>query len=293
MTTSPACLLFLLFATADQNAERYPRADLLIEADELIKTPPVRGPLFLDARSKAKYDEGHIAPATWVDTDAWSKAFDNGRDEKAWIQRFFAPGLTMDFPVVVYGEGISPDAARVWWILRYWGFKDVRLLNGGWRAWKAAGGEIRKNGNGGRIAFKPMEKLDPQAARLATKEQVRQSLPLKEFQIIDTRSKDEYCGTEKRAKRGGAIPGAIHLEWVEVIDKDSQRLKKPEELARLLQDKGIDLKRPVVTYCQSGGRAAVMAFTLELMGAKEVRNYYKSWSEWGNATDTPIEKPKP
>jgi thiosulfate/3-mercaptopyruvate sulfurtransferase len=48
----------------------------------------------------------------------------------------------------------------------------------------------------------------------------------------------------------------------------------------------------MITYCQSGGRAAVLAFGLELMGAKDVRNYYKSWAEWGNAPDTPVEVPK-
>ena len=56
------------------------------------------------------------------------------------------------------------------------------------------------------------------------------------------------------------------------------------------REAGIDPKRPAVTYCLSGGRAAVMAFTLELMGGDKVRNYYRSWAEWGNAENTPIEK---
>jgi thiosulfate/3-mercaptopyruvate sulfurtransferase len=63
-------------------------------------------------------------------------------------------------------------------------------------------------------------------------------------------------------------------------------------LTKLFRDAGIDPARPATTYCQSGGRAAVLAFVVELMGGKEVRNYYRSWSEWGNADDTPIEKPK-
>src|SRR5262249_32147583 len=108
---------------------------------------------------------------------------------------------------------------------------------------------------------------------------------------IDARSEGEYCGETKNAKRGGAIPGAVHLEWSDLIDKKTQKFKSPEELTKLFKDAGIDLKRPTVTYCQSGGRAAVMAFGLELMGARNVRNYYRSWSEWGNDENTPIVKP--
>jgi thiosulfate/3-mercaptopyruvate sulfurtransferase len=52
------------------------------------------------------------------------------------------------------------------------------------------------------------------------------------------------------------------------------------------------VNQPAVTYCQSGGRASVVAFTLELMGGKQVKNYYRSWAEWGNAENTPVAKPK-
>ncbi len=106
------------------------------------------------------------------------------------------------------------------------------------------------------------------------------------------RSESEYCGEANTAKRNGAIPGAVHKEWTEVIDKKTQRFKSPEALAKLFKEAGVDLDRSSVTYCQSGGRAAVMAFTLELMGVKSVRNYYRSWSEWGNEEDTPVEKPR-
>jgi thiosulfate/3-mercaptopyruvate sulfurtransferase len=60
----------------------------------------------------------------------------------------------------------------------------------------------------------------------------------------------------------------------------------------LFKEHEISLKEPSVTYCQSGGRAAVMAFALELMGAGDVRNYYRSWNEWGNDADTPVVTPK-
>ncbi len=108
---------------------------------------------------------------------------------------------------------------------------------------------------------------------------------------MDARSAQEYCGTLETAKRNGAIPGATHLEWSDTVDPTG-RFKSPKELTQLLRRAGIDPVRPTITYCQSGGRAAVMAFVLELMGGKDVRNYYRSWGEWGNAEDTPVSRPK-
>ena len=75
----------------------------------------------------------------------------------------------------------------------------------------------------------------------------------------------------------------------------TKRFKSPSELGQLLEQAGIGLDRPTASHCNGGGRAAVMAFGLELMGAREVRNYYRGWGEWGNADHTPIvvpEKPK-
>jgi thiosulfate/3-mercaptopyruvate sulfurtransferase len=111
---------------------------------------------------------------------------------------------------------------------------------------------------------------------------------------VDARSEKEFCGVEKLSnKRGGAVPGARQLEWSDLIDKETHRFKPMTDLRKLFEQAGIVLDKPTTTYCQSGGRASVMAFGLELMGAKDVRNYYASWSEWGNADDTPITPGQP
>ena len=89
-------------------------------------------------------------------------------------------------------------------------------------------------------------------------------------------------------KRAGSIPGAKQLEWIDLIDKETRRFKSAAELRKLFKQAGIVLNKPTATYCQSGGRASVMAFSLGLMGAKDVSNYYPSWNEWGNAGDTPV-----
>jgi thiosulfate/3-mercaptopyruvate sulfurtransferase len=91
-----------------------------------------------------------------------------------------------------------------------------------------------------------------------------------------------------RNKRPGAIPGAKQLEWVDLIDKKTNRFKTADKLRLLFASARINLDRPTATHCQSGGRASVMAFGLELMGSKDVSNYYPSWAEWSSATDTPV-----
>jgi thiosulfate/3-mercaptopyruvate sulfurtransferase len=126
---------------------------------------------------------------------------------------------------------------------------------------------------------------------LAEKKDVQAILEDQSSQILDARSDAEYCGSTGGATRKGHIPGAVALEWSDLLTPD-KKFKSADELKKLFAERKVDLDKPAVTYCQSGGRAAVLAFALELMGAKHVRNYYKSWAEWGNAGDTPVELPK-
>ena len=277
--TSSLLVLGLLSVSPARADERYPRGDLLIEAAELARATDVR---LLDARSRAKYDAGHLPGAVWLDHDAWSKKFAASQDPKTWADVIGQLGLTADAKIVVYDDSLQKSAARAWWILRYFGARDVRLLNGGMKAWP---GPLAKEPTTLPPAtFQPTVVRD----RFADKAKVDDILRDKSAQIIDTRSDAEFCGDEKHAKRGGAIPGAIHLEWTEALDPTTQRFKSPDELRKILKDAGIDAAKPAVAHCQTGGRASVMAFTLELMGMRGVRNYYRGWSEWGNDDATAI-----
>jgi thiosulfate/3-mercaptopyruvate sulfurtransferase len=189
--------------------------------------------------------------------------------------------------VVVYDDNSFNDAARVWWILRYWGVDDARLLNGNWKTWKNRGlaVETAKPQLVAPVAFVATAR----SKRLATKELLLASLNDHSLQIVDARSMGEFCGTDKKKnKRAGAIPGAKHLEWIDLIDKETQRFKSPDQLRKIFAKAEISLDRPTATHCQSGGRASVMVFGMELMGAGDVANYYASWGEWGNAADTPV-----
>ncbi len=272
-------------------ADPYPRPELLAEAADVAKSGAKA--VVLDARPRAEYDAGHVTGAHRVDAAGWAKLFGHGGDAEAWGKRVGAFGITAGSKVVVYGAGDASDAARVWWILRYWGVDDVRLLNGGWAAWRAAGLPVAAGENPHPPTPVPFDGK-PRPARLATKAQILKSLEVGGLQVVDARSEGEYCGTAKyENKRAGSIPGAKHLEWTELLDKSTHKFKPAGELKTLFDAAGIDLAKPTAAHCQSGGRSSVMAFALELMGAKDVGNYHPSWAEWGAAADTPAVPGKP
>ena len=265
-------------------ADAYPNPKMLVEVEALGKLDP-KTTRVLDARDAKSYTAGHVPGAVWVDAAAWGK--DVGTKDAGWPNRLASVGLAAETTAVVYATD-PRDAARVWWILKLAGASDARILDGGWPAWQAAKGKVETKAN---VVTVDPAKLTESSGRLATKKDVLSILDDKSAQILDARSDGEFCGDTKSTKRSGHIPGATRLEWTDLLAPD-QKFKSPSELKALFAEKKIDLDRPSVTYCQSGGRAAVLAFGLELMGAKSVRNYYKSWSEWGNAEDTPIHVPK-
>lgn len=286
-----AVTVYSLMSNGMPAAEDYARPNLLIEPCELARPEVAQRLVILDARKKEAYQQSHIPGARWVDHDAWKSALGDGTDASGWNRRIGELGIRGDSEVVVYDDAAGLLAARIWWLLRYWGVNRARLLNGGWTAWQAAGLPTQTE------TPPPVEAAafaaTAQTRRLATKEQILASLPDHSLQIIDTRSEDEFCGIDRKEnKRGGAIPGAKHLVWSDLIDPATGRFKSPEDLRRLIEQAGIDLDKPLASYCQTGGRASVMAFGLELLGARDPRNYYRSWSEWGNTDGLPVVVPE-
>jgi thiosulfate/3-mercaptopyruvate sulfurtransferase len=259
---------------------------LLIEPGALAEVGEPRH-VILDAREGRAWSLGHVPGAVQIDAADWAKAFGDGADAEGWSKRIGDLGITADTPVVVYDDSLSRDAARIWWILKYWGVNRAAILNGGWAGWKASGLPISDKAT---AAPAPVTfQATAGRGRLATKATLLEDLTSKSRQIVDTRSFGEFCGDRKLSNhRGGAMPGAVHLEWSDLMDSGTQRFKTADELSRLFQMAGIDAERPLATHCQSGGRSSVTAFVLELMGADDVQNYYRGWSEWGNAEDTPI-----
>jgi thiosulfate/3-mercaptopyruvate sulfurtransferase len=262
----------------------YPAPKLLVE----VSDPKLKEFHLLDVRTEAKYQMGHIPGAVHTDIAPWSKAILADKADAAfWKTELARVGVTAKKPTVVYADDVR-DAARAWWMLKFAGVPDARILNGGWKAYVAAKLPTETTQT---VAKAEPHDWKPEMARVAGKKHVQEQLQ-GGIACVDARSKDEFTGAKALAKKGGHIPGAVHLEWVELLDPKTDTFLPPEDLIKLVKDRKIDLDKPQITYCQSGGRAAVLAFGLELAGAKNVRNYYSSWNEWGNADDTPVEGKK-
>jgi thiosulfate/3-mercaptopyruvate sulfurtransferase len=200
---------------------------------------------------------------------------------------FSQRGVTAERPVVVYETDSGIRAARLFWFLEYLGHPHVRVLDGGVRAWTAAGLPLTRDA---RAPETSTWHGTPVPARLATWEEVLDFLGRSEVAIVDTRSRDEYLGRLVRADRGGAIPGAVNVEWTRNLDA-SGCFQSREALRSMYEPLGVLPDKTVVTYCQGGYRAAHSYLALRILGYTDVRNYTGSWKEWGDRADLPIVHP--
>ena len=280
----------LLFSAGLAWTADYPRANLVVEAADLVRPEFAKGFRVLDARSSGIYWPRHIPGAVWVDLNAWDKAFQAGRDVRFWEKEIGALGIDLNTPVVVYDDGRCADAATVRWILRYWGVKDVRLLNSGWPGWLLAHGP--SNRTRPQVEARSI-KLQPQPDRLAVKNQVLEIVQTRREPLIDVRPFPDFIGEQSTARRDGAIPSARHLDWSIGIEpyRYLSRFKSVEDLTQAFREAKIDPTRPITIYGHFRDRGALLAFSLELLGANNVRLYYRGWDEWGNAADTPVMGP--
>jgi thiosulfate/3-mercaptopyruvate sulfurtransferase len=245
----------------------------------------------LDARTRAEFEKAHIPGAVWVDTKAAEKlaARPGGLEDKSAWEAWIAPlGITRETEVLIYDAHRQLDAARLWWLLGYLGVSKVGLIDGNFPLWQQQGrpvtSEIVK------VDRKPF-RVTFRAARRATRADVLEALKSKSAQIIDARSLAEHTGAELKSKRGGHIPSACLLEWSNLVDQDG-RFLDAAALRTKLKRSGVKPGEPVITHCQSGGRASVDAFVMERLGYPTC-NYFLGWADWGNTDETPIESGKP
>lgn len=251
-----------------------------------LNDPTVR---VVDGRPPEQYATGHIAGAANIDFMALATRDTSPAGLRAWIARmeeaFSAAGIAEGQTVVFYEETAGYLAARGVWALTYLGYPGARLLDGGLTAWRAAGYTVTCEPS--RITPTRF-RARPQPDIVATYTDVLARLDDGQTQLLDVRRPGEYAGTEIRSKRGGRIPGAIHLDWVNNLDA-SGRFKLPAELAAQYRALGLDRDREVITYCQGGYRSAHTWLVLHMLGYPRVRNYLGSWGEWGNRDGLPIE----
>lgn len=239
----------------------------------------------LDVRSKDNFDAEHIATARWADLGTWtahSKSDWSLVDAEFWNRELGKLGISNRKPVVVAGDSAT-GSARAWWLLKFAGVADVRLLDGGIASWKDESfpltTEVAK--------FDSTETVfQLQPSRLAELADLPSDAAA-ECRVLDNRSREEFTGVRQLGARGGHIPGAIHLEWKHFVDEDNKYLSV-KSIRQLLTKHEIDWTQPMVTHCQTGGRSSVAAFALEMAGVACVKNYYRGWSEYAGALTSPV-----
>lgn len=206
-------------------------------------------------------------------------------------------GINKNSIVVLYGDKNNWFAAWGAWIFNTYGIEDVRLLDGGRVKWE-------KDGR----AFTTTVATPKDGTFVATKADksvratlIRDVLPAVRKKgtsdIVDIRSADEYSGKifapagfQELAVRAGHIPGAVNVPWGTNVNADGT-FKTVAELKKLYADKGIDGKKPIITYCRIGERSSLTWFVLSEILGYEVKNYDGSWTEYGNGVGNPINNP--
>ena len=185
--------------------------------------------------------------------------------------------------ILAYDDEGGGWAGRFIWTLDIIGHEHSSLLNGGLIAWAADQPMTHEIS-----APEPTQvRLNIQTQMIAEKADVMQAIRSPDTVIWDARSPEEYAGTKIAAARGGHIPGAINLDWLEVIDqRNHQRLRT--DLKQLLDSKGIGGAAKVITHCQTHHRSGLTYLVGKLLGLN-IQAYPGSWSEWGNDPDTPIQ----
>ena len=271
--------------------EGYTRSELLTTPEGLKKQLDRSNLRLIDTRPAEKFAQGHIPRAIHFDLFGLSLVDTSPAPLKAFMSMishvFEMRGVDLEKEVVLYEENSGMRAARGLWFLEYFGHTNVHVLDGGIQAWREAGYPVTTEAISPKATqFKTTERRE----LLATAEDILHSLNKKAVCIVDTRSDDEYMGRNIRAARGGAIPGAVHLEWTNNLDSTG-RYKPAAELHEMYRSLGVTPDKEIIPYCQGGYRSAHTYLALRLIGFPKVRNYLGSWKEWGDRLDLPIEKP--
>lgn len=276
---------------------------VIVETDYVLKNKDKPGVILIDARAASDYKKGLIPGAVVLGEKAGAVAL---RDVDARIlpvtkleKILGEAGITRDNELIVYGAKSDTGPTVVFWILEYLGAEKGKVYLGGIDDWMKAKqpltNEARKL-----PAAKFTAKV--QADRLATTDFVKKNLKNKEIQFIDSRTVKEYAGEDIRAVRGGYIPAANHVNipyeyaWKDpeaakklaekkVQDREGMALKDAAGIKELY--KGVDPKKEVVAYCQTGTRSTQTYALLREMGYQKVRNYDDSWIVWGSQVDLP------
>src|ERR1700726_2117905 len=244
------------------------------------------------------YDQGHIPGA--VGWNWQTQLQDNIRRDlidKVTLEGLLGKsGVGNDTTILLYGDNNNWFAGYALWQLKYYGHKNVRLINGGRKKWIEEKRPLTTEA--AKVSPATYHATGPDESIRARKEEVFAILEKrKTARLVDVRSADEFSGRivappgmTETAQRGGHIPGAASVPWSQAANEDGT-FKSAEALQQLYGAKGLRDSDEVITYCRIGERSSHTWFVLKyLLGYDRVKNYDGSWTEGGNLVGAPVEK---
>lgn len=252
----------------------------------------------VDYNPATSYLLGHIPRAALFD---WKQQLiDSDRREVVSKEKFEyllqMIGVNNDTTLVVYGDFKNWFATFAFWIFKYYGFRDVRLMNGSRKKWfdedRPISLEIPQFTRGNYRASEADSNIR------AFMRYIQEAIGSSKKILVDVRSNDEYNGvtlapsdySSEYGQIGGHIPGAINVPWNLMVNEDGT-FKPAEDLKKLYESLNITTDKEIITYCGIGERASYTWFVLKyLLGYPNVKSYDGSWLEWGNTIGNPIEK---
>lgn len=241
---------------------------LVIEPSDLAPRLGAPELILVDLTSAARYAEGHIPGARFVDPKRtqWGQPPAPGLlPAKADLEALFGElGHRPEATYVVYDDEGGGWAGRFIWLLDVIGHHRYHYLNGG---------------------PLPLTLHDEPSA---TREYLQSRLGAADLAVWDARNPSEYAGTKVLAAKAGHVPGAINFEWTAGMDP-ARALRIRADIAEVLEDLGITPDKEVITHCQTHHRSGFTYLVAKALGYPRVKGYAGSWSEWGNHPDTPVE----
>jgi thiosulfate/3-mercaptopyruvate sulfurtransferase len=278
----------------------YANPDALVETDWLaqnLNDPNIRV-IEVDEDTTA-YEKGHIPGAVgwnW-NTDLHAPVGRDYVDQEGLSALLSNAGAGPDTTVVLYGGNNNWFAAYAYWILRFRGFGNVKLLNGGRKKWELESREQTADVP----SYDPTDiKVEgPDVADFrALRNEVLDKAATRTASFVDVRAPEEYRGEklapdhlpQEQAQVPGHIPGAANIPWGKAANDDGT-FKSADELKALYEAEGITGDKEVIAYCRIGERSSHTWFALhELLGFDNVKNYDGSWTEYGSLVGVPVEK---
>jgi len=267
---------------------------LIIEAEELlIQLSEQQKIQIVDLCSERTWQQVHISGATHIAYKdiVQSKPPVNGLliDQNQFSQILSRIGWQADIPMVCYDDEGGGMAGRFIWTCHAYGINNVHLLNGGINYWYAK--QFPMDNKASKLTSVIVE-ASYKGDNLCDADYIMRKLG--KVKIMDARSQDEFIGTKKYAERAGHIPGAVHFDWMNIMNTKNHLkyhdFNELDQQIRSLWQNNVNKDDEIVVYCQTHHRSALNYTLLRHLGYSNVKGYHGSWSDWGNRTDTPIEQ---